>query len=245
MSRTKAIAVAGLLVLGACSDDGPPEREAGLEPTFAPAEGASGETSTTAAATATTGADGASPTTTAAGGGTTSPAEVPTTSASVDDPAGDATASPIDPPPAWADLLGARLTRSQSGFELRIRLAGGDAPESTPDGDHTMNLASFYDVDGDGTIDYEVWANIAEGGWGASYFDNDAGTGSFMEESHVEVTTEGDEVVLRFALLHLDRAERFRWSIASEWGRYEAIGTPAMVRDEAPDDDGAADFPAS
>ena len=107
-----------------------------------------------------------------------------------------------------------------------------------------MNVASFYDVDGDGEIDFEIWANLADGGWSGSYFD-DSGKGLFGDASFVEVTTEGDEVVFRFALRHLDGAERFRWSVASEWGRYEAIGSPAMVRDEVPDDDGAADFPGA
>lgn len=106
-----------------------------------------------------------------------------------------------------------------------------------------MNLASFYDVDGDGEIDYEIWANLASGGWGASYFDNDRGTGAFQEESFVTVHTEADEVVLRFALLHLDRSSRFRWSLASEWGSYEAIGSTSMVRDYAPDGGSAAMFP--
>lgn len=108
-----------------------------------------------------------------------------------------------------------------------------------------MNIASFYDVDGDGTIDYEVWANIANGGWGESYFDNSKKGGRYQEASGVTVTTEGDEVVLRFPLSHLANAARFRWSLASEWGRYGVIGTDQAARDAAPDDDGASSFPGS
>jgi hypothetical protein len=232
---------------GACAGGDGGREPQGLEPQFEPvtAEATAEQQSTTTTSTPAAG----EPTTIVPAPpdeptATTATAGEPTTEAVITDRDGDATPSPIDPPPAWSDLLGARLVRSGSGFELRIRLGGGDAPESTPDDDHTMNLASFYDVDGDGSIDYEIWANVASGGWGASYFDNDGG-GRFGDESFVTVTTEGDEVVVRFALLHLDGAERFRWSIASEWGRYDAIGTPAMVRDEAPDDDGAAAFPGA
>jgi hypothetical protein len=157
---------------------------------------------------------------------------------------GDATPSTVDAAPRWADIIGARLLRSGDRYELRIRLAGGDAPETTDD-QHTMNVASFYDVDGDGAIDYEVWANLAAGGWGAAYYDDGPGQGGAGEGSGVDVTTEGDEVVLRFPTSHLAGAERFQWSTASEWGRYEALGTPAMARDDAPDDDEAVRFPSS
>jgi hypothetical protein len=131
-----------------------------------------------------------------------------------------------------------------SGFELRVRVGGGTAPSSSDD-EHTMNVASFYDVDGDGTIDYEVWANVAAGGWGSSYFDDVHGGGGFQKQSGVTVAPEGDEVVMQFPATHLTGATRFRWSIASEWGRYDALGTLATARDAMPDDDpdGAADFP--
>jgi hypothetical protein len=162
--------------------------------------------------------------------------------AQLTDPAGDVSTS-LERPPAWADLLGATLVRSSSGFELRVHLAGGKAPSSS-DADHTMNLASFYDVDGDGTIDYEVWANVASGGWGSSYFDDVHHGGGYQEKSGVTVTPEGDEVVLRFPSSHLGGSTTFRWSIASEWGRYDALGTLATARDAAPDNpDDAADFP--
>jgi hypothetical protein len=246
--RVRALAVVAGLVLVACSGGGDDDTATGdasaLQPQFEPVSTSS----------STTGA-GAEPgvTSTVApsvvGSSTTGPpvpaATEPTTEASIADPGLDTTPSPLDRPPPWSDLTGARLIRSRSGFELRVRLRGGDAPETAPDDAHTMNIASFYDVDGDGTIDYEIWANLASGGWGASYFDNDRSEGSFLEESFVTVTTEGDEVVLKFALVHLDRSTRFRWSIASEWGRYGAIGTTSMVRDAAPDAGASADFPSA
>jgi len=243
-SRTVLIYLAALSLVACSSGSGEggsaatvPE-ESALRPTFTP----------TSTLTATTGGDEPGVTSTVElGGSTSSPAqpgavEVTMTEASITDPAFDTSKPLLEAPPAWADLLGARLIRSRSGFELRVRLGGGDAPESI-DADRTMNLASFYDVDGDGAIDFEIWANLASGGWGSSYFDNDRGTGSFQEESFVTVTTDGDEVVLRFALLHLDRSSRFQWSLASEWGSYEAIGSTSMVRDSAPDGGAAASFP--
>jgi hypothetical protein len=164
------------------------------------------------------------------------------TAAAITDPSGDLTPSLADPPPPWADLTGATLLRRADGFELRVRLGGGSAPTGT-DEDHTMNIASFYDVDGDGTIDYEVWANLAAHGWGGSWFDNRAGKAAFADKANVAITVAGDEVVLRFPLSHLGGAEAFRWSLASEWGRYEVLGTVATARDDAPDHDAAARFP--
>lgn len=164
------------------------------------------------------------------------------TTAAITDRFGDLTPSPVDPPPPWADLVGATMLRRADGFELRVRLGGGSAPSGT-DEDHTMNIASFYDVDGDGTVDYEVWANLAAHGWGGSWFDNRARKAGFADKANVAITAAGDEVVLRFPLSHVGNAERFRWSLASEWGRYEVLGTVATARDDAPDDDGAARFP--
>jgi hypothetical protein len=236
--------IAGLVLsVSACSAGEAKRREdQGLTPTFAPESTLGVTSSSTTTASVRTDAPEAGSTTPTATGPPDAPAR---TEVAVTDAAGDATPSPVDPPPAWADVLGARLIRSEAGFELRVRLGGGDAPESTPDDDHTMNVASFYDIDGDGAIDYEIWANVASVGWGSTYYDNGPGRGGFGEGAGVTVKTEGDEVVLRFPLTHLADAARFRWSVASEWGRYEALGTPAMVRDDVPDDDGAAAFPGS
>ena len=162
--------------------------------------------------------------------------------AAFEDPAGDASA--LEGAPAWTDVLGARVTLSRSGYELRVRLAGGVAPDRATD-DNTMNVACFFDIDGDGTIDHEIWANLGPDGWGASYYDDGTGEARHGEESFVTVTPESDEVVVRFARLHLEDAESFRWSVATEWGPYVGIGTASMARDQAPDAGGAASFPAA
>jgi hypothetical protein len=238
--RASAVALATALVLSACSggghDDVAKPNERTLEPRF-PAEATTSTTVSPSATTAPARTAVTSPSTTVA------PAPAGATAGDITDEALDVTPSPLDPPPAWADLLGAHLTRSASGFELRVRLGGGDAPESSEDDKHTMNVASFFDVDGDGKVDYEVWANIASGGWGASYFDDAHHGGGYQEKSGVVVTTDADQVVLRFPVDHVGSADRFRWSIASEWGRYSVIGTDQAARDDAPDDDGAATFP--
>lgn len=181
----------------------------------------------------------------------TTPASTPTTpppaddpppaelTAALDDPRGDLDPS-VEPPPDHADLLGGTLTRRTDGYELRVRL-GAEVPERA-DQDHTLNVASFHDVDGDGHIEFEVWANLADSGWGPAYYDNTEGGGGFGDDSGVRVLTDGPELVLRFPLGHLEGAESLRWALASEWGRYETLSTSASARDAAPDS-GAASFP--
>lgn len=105
-----------------------------------------------------------------------------------------------------------------------------------------MNVASFFDVDGDGVIDYEIWANLADTGWSPAYFDNTGAGGKFGQGSGVEVEVAGGELVMRFPLSHLANSRGFRWSLASEWGRYEVISSPAAARDDAPDNDGFVRF---
>ena len=239
--RTFAVALVALALVAACSDKPDPAKHANvLKPTFAPDPSASSKSTSTIAV-------GGSATTasTAAGSATTTSAPVAPVEVAITDPSNDTTPALADPPPAWADLVGARLVRRGDGFELRVRVRGGSAPQKTSDGDHTMNIAAFFDIDGDGNIDYEVWANIASSGWGSSYFDDVHRRAKFQDDSGVRVTPEGDEVVLRFPLSHLANASRFRWSLASEWGRYEVLGTLASVRDQAPDNDRAAPFPQS
>jgi hypothetical protein len=209
--------------------------ERGLAPTF-PRE----ESTSTLGSEFVSGSEGSTAESTIAEGTATTAPE-PTTFASVIDPVGDRTFS-VDPPPPWADLAGAALTRSGAGYELRVEVGGGVAPTTT-DANHTMNIASFYDVDGDGVIDYEVWANLASGGWGGSYFDDRTNFAAFLEKSFVTITVEGDEVVIRFPLAHLQRASSFRWSLASEWGRSEVMGTNVAARDDMPDNDQPAGFP--
>jgi len=240
--RASAIALTTALVLSVgCSsghrDDVAKPNERSLEPQFKPAASTTSSSASTSTLVTLPPTQGRSTTATVVA--------ISAPSATITETALDVTPSPLDHPPAWADLLGAHLTRNANGFELRVRLGGGDAPESSGDDAHTMNVASFFDIDGDGKIDYEVWANIASGGWGASYFDDVHHTGGYEEKSGVAVTTAADEVVIRFPLDHVGDAAQFRWSIASEWGRYAAIGTDQAARDDAPDDDGAATFPAA
>jgi hypothetical protein len=163
------------------------------------------------------------------------------------DPVGDLTPSLLDPPPPWADLAGARLKLAPPGsapaFELRVKL-GTTAPATT-DASHTMNIASFYDVDGDGVPDYQVWVNLASNGWGGAYFDQgpNRGPNRFGAESQVTITLDAAEVVIRFPTSLLRDATSFRWSVASEWGTYTTIGTDLAARDDAPDNDQAVTYP--
>jgi hypothetical protein len=237
--RKLAAALVVLAVAAACSDKADPAKlHNSLKPDFAP-----DPTADTASTSTTAASGGATTTTSGAGSPVTTTAPAAAVEVSITDPSNDTTPALTEQPPAWADLLGARLIRSAGGFELRVRLGGGTAPQNASDEDHTMNIASFYDVDGDGSVDYEVWANVASSGWGSSYFDDVHRRAKFQDDSGVRVTPEGDEVVFRFPLSHLADTSRFRWSLASEWGRYEVLGTLASVRDQAPDNDGAARFP--
>ena len=239
------------LVASACARGGGGDDEkeqAQLDPTFPPAEAAPGVSPSTAAGgpSAEPGSPGSNAPGAAPGGagtGETIPPPPPgATQGVIADPAGDVTPTPLDPAPKFADLTGARLIRRVDGFELRVRLNDA-APSASPDDDHTMNIASFYDVDGDGSINFEVWLNLGPGGWGGSWFDNDTEQAKFQEDAQLNITVEGNEVVAKFPVGHVGGAEQFRWSLASEYGRYEAIGTIAMARDDAPDNDQPAAFP--
>lgn len=176
------------------------------------------------------------------GSDATDAASTPAPSARVADPAGDLTASPADPPPRWADLRGATLTRLGPELELTIEL-DAPAPAQAPDDERTMNIASFYDLDGDGRVDVEIWVTLADNGWGGAYFDNRSSSAEFAGSSEVNANVEQGRVVVRFPASHLDGAGAFRWSIASEWGRFETIGTGLAARDDAPGDDEAVAFP--
>ena len=248
--RSSWIAAIAVVLLAGCvqngSDGDTAEPVDDLRPEFPPATSTSapGRVAPSTSATPATGV-GTGPATTTAPGppateATTAPVTTPVT-ATITDPVGDTTPSVLERPPPWADLAGATLTRTAEGFELRVKLGGGRAP-STTDDEHTMNVASFYDIDGDGRIDYEVWANLSSGGWGGSWFDNGRGAARYNDDARVTWTPEGDSIVMRFPLAHLGDAARFRWSVASEWGRYDVLGTPASVRDDAPDRDQPASF---
>lgn len=160
----------------------------------------------------------------------------------ISDAAGDVTAS-AEQAPKWADLTRGVLSRTGEGFELRVR-AADRFPDRAPDADRAMNVASFFDVDGDGSLDYEIWLDLAERGWSARYFDHRAKTAAHQEKSGVTVTVAAGTLVARFPLSHLRGAETLRWSLASEWGRHEVLGTAAAARDDAPDDDRPSTFPS-
>lgn len=161
----------------------------------------------------------------------------------VSDPRGDTESARPTPGPRHADLVGGLLERHpEDGYRLALDLDGG-APEGARDGDHTMNVATFYDLTGDGHVDVEVWANLADGGWDTAFFDNRAGEAAYAADDDITVDVEDGRLVLRFPLAVLDGAERLRWAVASEWGRYEQLGSPLSVRDEMPDEGAPAPFP--
>lgn len=232
----------------------PPPAE--LEPRFAPDAEASD--SGTSAPTAPTEADtGANPTEPASDGPGTDPTPTgepagtptssPTTaapfrgSATITDAPSDRTAT-LEPSPDWADLQSVTIERDGADVTLAIGLTGG-APDAAPDDQHTMNIATFFDVDGDGILDYEIWANVNDSGWGTAYYDNVGGRALFADEDGIEVAVVNGRVVLTFDASLIGGAERFRFASSSEYGRYETIGTELMARDDAPDDDQPARFP--
>lgn len=161
----------------------------------------------------------------------------------VTDPTDDTESAPLTSGPRYADLVGGLLERHPGeGYLLAIDLDGG-VPEGARDGDHTMNVATYYDITGDGHVDVEVWANLADGGWDTAVYDNRTGEAAFSDDDDASVGVEDDQLMLRFPLSVLDGAQRLRWAVASEWGRYEQLGTPLSVRDEMPDDGAPAPFP--
>lgn len=224
-----------------------------LEPTFAPLPSPSApldvrsEEPTADVSSAVPGRDGPpsdDPGRTAPGTPPATPTEAstpsvpPDASGRLDDPAGDVTGLS---PPDWADLRSAEIVRQGTTFTL-THTADGAFPEQG-DGTNTMNIATFFDVDGDGNVDYEVWANLSPEGWGTSYFDEREGTARYAADDDVDVEVVESAVQLRFPTTHLAEAPSFRWSIASEYGPYEAIGTDAMARDYLPDDRSGQPFP--
>lgn len=165
-----------------------------------------------------------------------------TRSSAVDDAEGDVTATVLEEAPPYADLLAARVELGDLGYEIEITLAA-DVPEQQPDPDRTMNVAWFADVDGDGVVDHELWLNLADDGWFPGHRDNQRREARFGQETGIEVEVDGQSLVLRFAE-DLLGAERFRWAVGSEWGRYEVLGTDAAARDSAPEDHASIDHPA-
>lgn len=165
------------------------------------------------------------------------PAPPSATTAAVSDPQGDVQGSLTQAPP-YVDLTGARLTRARGGYELRASFAGS-VPAKQSD-DKTVNVASFYDLDGDGTIDYEVWATLADNGWSGSY--RTPSGARFNEDSGVRAHADGQQLVVTFPLGHLNDDDAFRWSVGAEWGSYQQIAAGTTARDNAPDS-GVVGFP--
>ena len=247
-----AVALAFAMTVSACGGDDDGER--GLDsietPTFSEDDGGTGVTTSTVdsdeSITTTTGGSG--PTATAAGGAGdpgAAPAAgdaPPIESVSFDDPVGDATEGvSTGTPPAWTDLAGGSLERQGDAYRLTVRL-GGDAPETAP-GAETMNIATFFDVDGDAGIEYELWVNLGVEGWGPVWYD-DQGNAAPGEDSNVTVIVEGNEVRMLFPDVMLDAPDRLRFSMASEYGELAQIGSSFARRDDAPDNDQSVAFPS-
>jgi hypothetical protein len=104
-----------------------------------------------------------------------------------------------------------------------------------------MNVASFYDVNGNGVVDYEIWASLADNGWGTGHLDRREEKATFGPSSGIVVSVEGRTLVTRFPLERVGGAQAFRWSVASEWGSYESMAASTSARDYAPDE-GAVDY---
>lgn len=252
--RIAALVVAAL-VAAACGDDDDPGLDAIDTPTFEPAEDGTTEEPTSsgdgasgsgddggaadggdAPATFDGGDDGAT-----AGDGGGAPADAPVQRVAFDDPVGDATPGVgTSQPPRWSDLAGGALERKGNAFRLDIVL--GDTAPTTSNGQETFNVASFFDVDGDGAVEYEIWVNLGPDGWLPVWYD-DQGNAAPGEESNVTVELDGPSVVLVFPDVILDAPDRLRFSLASEYGDLGVIGSSYARRDDAPDGDRAVSFP--
>lgn len=167
-------------------------------------------------------------------------APTPAGPVTITDATGDMTAT-LGSPPASADLTAVEVSRSAT--EVTVRLTFADTvPTRQHDDSRTTNVASFYDVNGNGVVDYEIWVSLADNGWGTGYVDRRSQQSSFGPATGIEVSVDGATLLTRFPVDRIGGASRFRWSAASEWGSYEAMATSTTARDYAPDD-GAAGFP--
>ena len=255
----RSLLVASALVLSGCAGtDAAPSDPSNHRPTYAAEPGskpakprarhkpraapsASAVTrAATPGATATPGGSGVGST-----GGSETPgsatAASPTTHGSVSDVRGDERHAALSTPPGYADLTAAELTRSDAGLLLRVS-ATAAFPTRQVDADRTENVVFYADVDGDGKVDYEIWASLADNGWGTSFFDNANGDAYYGDNSGVSASVSGSDLVVTFTLGHLAGADRFRWSIGAEWGTYTEVQAGSTSYDAAPDT-GAAAFP--
>lgn len=181
------------------------------------------------------------------GAGSPSPAAQPTSAPT--GPGGTATAraaltddrgdvSGLGGAPAYVDLTGAVLTRDGDRYRLVVE-TDGNLPQEQ-DGDDTMNVVGFVDNDLDGTVDHEVWATLADNGWGSSSRHPDGAR--FGDDSGVRVTVSGSTITLTFAASVIGGTPRFQWSVAAEHGTLEQVASGTTAQDYGPDD-GAVRFP--
>ncbi len=154
--------------------------------------------------------------------------------ASVADRAGDAQGLGV---PAYADLTGASLRRSDGRYDLRVS-AVGDFPTGS---DAVMHVICFADTDGDGEIDYELWATLADDGWSGTWRHPDGA--EFGSASGISVRPDGRELDLSFDASRLGGAQSFRWLVGAEHGTLEQQASGTMSKDYAPDR-GAVRFPS-
>lgn len=152
------------------------------------------------------------------------------------DPAGDVAG--LGGAPAYVDLSRVTLARDGQRYRLVVETAG--TLPLRQEGDDTMNVEGFVDRDRDGAVDYEVWATLADDGWGSSSRDPDGAR--FGEASGVEVSVAGSTLTMVFAGSVVGGAESFQWSAASEYGTVEQVAAGTTAQDYAPDR-GAAAFP--
>lgn len=149
--------------------------------------------------------------------------------ASVSDPTGDVRGT-LTGAPTYTDLTGAALTRG-GVFEVRVSFAGAVPARQTDD--RIVQVATFYDLDGDGETDYEIWASLADDGWGTSY--RTPGGARFGDDSGARARPEGDDLVISFPLTHLRRADSLAWAVGAQWGTLEQVATGTTSKDNAPD----------
>lgn len=178
-------------------------------------------------------------------GGSTNAAPAASASAprpvTVRDPSGDVGGGGgVEQAPASADIVAVSLRRRGDVVEVRTTFAA--AVPSRQSGSKGMNVASFYDVDDNGIVDYEVWASLADDGWGTGHLDRRQEKATFGPSTGIRVSVDGDTLVTRFSVERIGGADVFRWSAASEWGSYESMASSTSARDHAPDD-GAVDYP--
>lgn len=132
--------------------------------------------------------------------------------------------------PAHVDLVGAVLSRTGKSMTLRVEVAG--ALPARQEDSRTQNVVLFVDREGDGQVDHELWASLADDGWSTSHRRPDGAT--YGEESGISVRVEGPDLVLGFTPDHVAGARTFRWALGTEWGTFEQVATGTTAQDLAP-----------